>query len=434
MITRDLLNKNIEYDGVGYDDICSLVNRWKSILVNKYGAKRGQILTNAVIKLNLNHIAINIAAGELGMRLLIMDKPVDETTIHMTKMALFGPSDITIDCEQIRWHPHDKMVNDYSKIVIGEEEIDLWEDATPVPFLTKPDDVYLIASTSGSTKVSRPVYFTHKEAYEISKRNISVFKFDADSRPLHFRNLHHASSLFTYMLPSLMICDVHKSAYIFNTWQEPQSISEEFLIPYNITHIMCANLWDVSSVFRSLSSNPTTNKLFINISGFAVTKPVAEYAKKYNIEFISHYGSIDTGIPLIVNYVDRDYDFEVGKLGVVVDDFYHLEPDNGITRVSCNLWDSPRILQDNLDLRDGMWYYGGRKDKDPIETYIESVTPEYTLVFDDGLRYLAIWDDTPLNKFDELGINMIKALDKKKFTVETKVNVDQLRAFFRSGL
>jgi hypothetical protein len=124
MITRDLLNKNIEYDGVGYDDICSLVNRWKSILVNKYGAKHGQILTNAVIKLNLNHIAINIAAGELGMRLLIMDKPVDETTIHMTKMALFGPSDITIDCEQIRWHPHDKMFNNYSKIVIGEEEID----------------------------------------------------------------------------------------------------------------------------------------------------------------------------------------------------------------------------------------------------------------------------------------------------------------------
>jgi hypothetical protein len=172
--------------------------------------------------------------------------------------------------------------------------------------------------------------------------------------------------------------------------------------------------------------------LFINISGFAVTRPVAEYAKKYNIEFISHYGSIDTGIPLIVNYVDKDYDFEVGKLGVVVDDFYHLEPDNGITRVSCNLWDSPRILQDNLDLHDRMWYYGGRKDKDPIETYIESVTSEYTLVFDDGLRYLAVWDETPLNKFSDLGINMIKAMNKKKFTVETKVNVDQLRAFFRS--
>ena len=73
------------------------------------------------------------------------------------------------------------------------------------PWKVNPEDTLLVSSTSGTTRPSRPVLFSHKEVMGISKRNIPIFKFDKNSRVCHSRNLHHASALLTSLLPSLMI-------------------------------------------------------------------------------------------------------------------------------------------------------------------------------------------------------------------------------------
>ena len=39
----------------------------------------------------------------------------------------------------------------------------------------------MISSTSGSTKPSRKIEFTHKEVYEMSRRNIDIFKFKPET-------------------------------------------------------------------------------------------------------------------------------------------------------------------------------------------------------------------------------------------------------------
>ena len=39
-----------------------------------------------------------------------------------------------------------------------------------------------------------------------------------------------------------------------------------------------------------------------------MTQKHVDMCKKYNIEFISHYGSVDT-IPLLVNYIDGNSEY-----------------------------------------------------------------------------------------------------------------------------
>jgi hypothetical protein len=111
------------------------------------------------------------------------------------------------------------------------------------------------------------------------------------------------------------------------------------------------------------------------------------------------------------------------------DDFYKMEIINGLTHISCELWDNPRTVSDNLEVRNNKWYYGGRKDKDPVEEFISSITEEYSLVSVNGNRYLVIWDETDKQQFANIDLAGIMYLEKEKFTVDTKVNMDQLREY-----
>ena len=55
--------------------------------------------------------------------------------------------------------------------------------------------------------------------------------------------------------------------------------------------------------FLEFFNEPFPVTLYINMCGFAMTPVFRDIAEKYNVCFDSHYGSIDTAIPLLVNFV-----------------------------------------------------------------------------------------------------------------------------------
>ena len=431
-ITRDLIAEGLTYDGYTRAEIIDRINSWKTLLLSR-GAKRGDLIALAILEVNINHISAIFAIAELGMKLLLIDKPVSQETLHMTKMAAFGPTDFTLVCQNAMSMPEDlhyQMIDRYSKQVIREEEFVAWNDYSESEILCQEDDHFLCASTSVTTKNSRPVYFTHKEIVAISRRNISIFKFKPESCVLHTRNMHHASSLLTFLLPSIMISQTHHYAYMFWSPDYMLDVCQKHIIPLGIDTILCANMFDLVKMATSLrESRKLDKKLLINVSGFTVTQSLVDMAKEFEVEFMSHYGSIDTGIPLLVNHVTADTEFEKNCLGIQPDDFYKMEIINGLTHISCDMWSNPRTISDNLETRDNKWYYGGRKDKDPIEEFISSITEDYNLISVSGHRYLIIWDDTEKHHFANVDLADILYLDKEKFTVDTKVNMDQLREY-----
>lgn len=132
--------------------------------------------------------------------------------------------------------------------------------------------------------------------------------------------------------------------------------------------------------------------------GFTLPEEYIDYAKNYNLEFISHYGSIDTGIPLLVNYLDKNSEYRSDCLGVSPDDFYDITVDSTTNAsVSSQGWSEPRILDDVLYMKDNLYFLKGRTKK------INSV----------------------------IGLNLPDDLDLDKFYQDTKLNMEQLRGHLK---
>jgi acyl-coenzyme A synthetase/AMP-(fatty) acid ligase len=103
-ITRHIIRQDITYEGRTYDELCTRINRWKTLLLSR-GAKKGDLIALAILDMNLTHISAIFAIAELGMKLLVIDKPVKYETLHMTKMALFGPVDFALECNIAAGYP-----------------------------------------------------------------------------------------------------------------------------------------------------------------------------------------------------------------------------------------------------------------------------------------------------------------------------------------
>ena len=94
-----------------------------------------------------------------------------------------------------------------------------------------------------------------------------------------------------------------------------------------------------------------------------MTQKHVDMCKRYNVEFISHYGSVDTAIPLLVNYIDGDSEYTPDSLGVAPDDFYDIDVSStGNVSVNNCMWSERRIMDDILEIVDGKYILKGRVD------------------------------------------------------------------------
>lgn len=398
MINRDIINEFIDYDNHDRVKIDSLINRWKQLL-HKRGAAQGDLVAIAILNVNVWHVSALFACAEMGLRVLLLDAPAHKDSLPYTKIARFGPARFCIDDgsgKTLYDGLHQKMITEYS------DEILTPKDASDQPNQNidtdvSPDTPFLVSSTSGTTKFSRKIEFTQQEVYEMSERNIDIFRFEKTSTVLHTKNMHHASAMITDLIPSLMVADRHFSMTLAdrNDWH-PKNVMEinRFIVKNRITHMIVPNRdvleWLLSMNVRYLY---TVN---MNMSGFTMGPEFIEMAEKHNIRFIQHYGSIDTAIPLMVRYVtclskeQRD-----NCLGHIPDYEYIVDVNrfDGRLTVMKPGWIEPKVMGDHVEFDDKTckYYHVGRTEESDLEI------PE--------------------------------DLDLTPFYQDTKINMDQLRGF-----
>ena len=398
MINRDIINEFIDYDNHDRVKIDSLINRWKQLL-HKRGAAQGDLVAIAILNVNVWHVSALFACAEMGLRVLLLDAPAHKDSLPYTKIARFGPARFCIDDGSGRTlydGLHQKMITEYS------DEILTPKDASDQPNQNidtdvSPDTPFLVSSTSGTTKFSRKIEFTQQEVYEMSERNIDIFRFKKESTVLHTKNMHHASAMITDLIPSLMVSDRHYSMTLAdrNDWH-PRNVMEinRFIVKHRVTHMIVPNRdvlkWLLSMNVRYLY---TVN---MNMSGFTMGREFVEMAEKHNIRFIQHYGSIDTAIPLMVRYVTSETKEQRDNcLGQIPDYEYIVDVNrfDGRLTVMKPGWIEPKVMGDHVEFDDKTcrYYHVGRTEESDLEI------PE--------------------------------DLDLTPFYQDTKINMDQLRGF-----
>lgn len=442
-ITKSILNKNLTWIqhsnaldvSYRYSELSKRIDQWKYILAVKHNARKGQCVALAFAAVSLDYFATVFAAAELGLKLIVLDKPITPKTLHKTRAAFFAPIDFGIEGD-LETHPlHHMMMQKYCNVLISSTEIN---DATETfdGVYAEPDDVLLCASTSGTTGDPLPVLFTHREVYEISLRNVDVFGFKENSSVGHFKTMHHASSLLTFMFPALMIANTHVECKTeengFDTSIFPDMVSR--VHRYHIDHLQLVNYYAVLKFVDSLEASEKNldTVVSLNISGFTVPDSFYNIAKKYPINFVSHFGSVDTGIPLLVNTVTKNSKFQENYLGRLPDAFYGLHLNDGKAFVTSKFWEGERPLSDKLR-NDGMdWYHGGRLVPNLLENRIKGMLTDVDLMvcYAESKLFLVIWDkDIAIPENVAKLVDSVVYLDKELFTPETKVNVTQLKAY-----
>jgi len=362
MINREIIGGRLGliYDDHSRKDVFLEIDRVKTLLSNA-GVRKGDLVTIAIIIVDITHIASIFACAELGLRIFILDSPATKESLPFTKLALHGPSDYYLystkeDTTEIYNGLHDEMLGRYGGLGIDATAQPDYINFPNVEVL--PTDPFLVSSTSGTTGASRPITFSHQEVYEISKRNIDVFWFGEDAKVIHSRNLHHASSILTHLFPSLMNSYTHASFAIGHDLSHEEDINFMMglkdLLLFPPSNIMIPNKEELYNFLETFSV-PFKRTVNINMCGFALTEEFVELAKEYNVCFQSHYGSIDTAIPLLINRVDKDSVVVPNSLGVLCDDFYKTTLENGRMKVEHPLWDTPRYMDDHIELVDDQY-------------------------------------------------------------------------------
>tara|TARA_B100001057_G_C22861859_1_gene954849 strand:+ start:3222 stop:4478 length:1257 start_codon:yes stop_codon:yes gene_type:complete len=409
LINRHILNDNINFDSKTKEELIHEIKKWKMLFRENYNVRKGEVVAISILDVTHYHLSCLLACAELGLKIFIIDAPATKESLPYTKLALHGPADYCVHHkfmgDDLYDGLHGQMIREYSKELIDTQELILKEPKDfEMPDNVSEDDIFMISSTSGSTKSSRKIEFTHKEVYEMSKRNIDIFKFKPETKVLHTKNMHHASAMICTLLPSIMVSEYHRS---FTLPQNLDWISDVNILKQMISneqhrinskggyHMTVPNQmileFLLTSVFPSFE-----NKTVISMCGFTLPEEYIDIAEKYNLEFISHYGSIDTGIPLLVNYLDENTEYRSDCLGVPPDDFYDIQvsPTTNAS-VGCQLWSEDRILDDILYIEDNLYFLKGRVENP-------------NTVFD-------IPDD----------------LDLDKFYQDTKLNMEQLRGHLK---
>ena len=409
LINRHILNDNINFDSKTKEELIHEIKKWKMLFRENYNVRKGEVVAISILDVTHYRLSCLLACAELGLKVFIIDAPATKESLPYTKLALHGPADYCVHHEfmgdELYDGLHGQMIRDYSKELIDTRELVFKEPKDfEMPDDISEDDIFMISSTSGSTKPSRKIEFTHKEVYEMSRRNIDIFKFKPETKVLHTKNMHHASAMICTLLPSIMVSEYHRSFTLPQNldWISDVNILKQMISneQYRINskggyHMTVPNQMIFEFLLKSVFPS-FKNKTIISMCGFTLPEEYIDIAKTFNLEFISHYGSIDTGIPLLVNYLDENTEYRSDCLGVPPDDFYDIQvsPSTNAS-VGCQLWSEDRILDDILYVEDNLYFLKGR---------VENANT----VFD-------IPDD----------------LDLDKFYQDTKLNMEQLRGHLK---
>lgn len=476
VITRDFINPDFKLYSqeriADRDLVVDMIRYWKIFLWEKYNIRPGMKIGIAMLEVDVYHLSLLFAASELGLSLVVLDHPVSENTINKTKAAMFAPIDIGIVDHHLKNDQlHQIMMEKFcTNTIDSHTEFDEYQiqdhdlySAIKDKFFCKPSSVLVLASTSGTTSESKAVPYTQKYLAELTVRNSKVFNYTKDSRVVHTRNMHHASSLLIHFLPTVYACSEHWAHYV--NYQDSNHVNEfaNLLVKNQINFAMLCNNYELNGLLDVLGQQNTKFKqpLDINISGFHLNEHYLEQVKKHNFNIVSTFGSVDTGVPVFVNRLEPTSSIvnNSGLIGYFPNDgFYDLTITNSTVHIGCSGYWMDRTLNDLIEERNGLYYHLQRDtvinlssatfNLNDLTEYVKLVLNynDIMIVVDQQFDclYLVIWDqnlDITLSTFNQNMSNSkftncvfkkIQCLTKKDFVIDTKVSVDQLRGHLQN--
>ena len=480
LITRDfihpgftLFNNDLSFSK---DKLINMIRYWKILLWEKYNIRRGSKIGIACLEVDAYHCSLIFACSELGCQIVLLDHPISKETIHKTKAALFAPIDLGIvDSLLVNDQLHQKMLETYCNQIMHVSEFDTYKivdhdtySAIADHIFCRVDDPLILASTSGTTSDSKPVLYNQEYTTQLAIRNSNIFNHKTNSNVIHTRNMHHASSLLLHFFPSVYACSTHWSKYV--NFNDVDHLTEfvSLLVNKEINLCLLCNHYDLNLLISNLQKNNIKfkHRIDFNISGFVLTSDLLAQIKNHNMTIVSTFGSVDTGVPVFINQIDKNSTVKFLSNGCIgyfpSDGFYKLTVINELVQIECpKFWKEPRFLSDRIKKHNDLYYHLQRDNiiqLSSCEFNLNSLT-EYvkvainynnlSIVVDQEFNcvYLVLWDtniNLSLHKLNQLLINSkfkncshifkkIKTLHKKDFTIDTKVSVDQLRGYLQSA-
>jgi hypothetical protein len=282
--------------------------------------------------------------------------------------------------------------------------------------------------------------------------------------------MHHASSLMLHFLPTLHACSLHWNKY--TNFDSVEKINDflNLLLDAKINFCLVCNHYDLDAMLGQIGRRQIhfPQSLELNISGFLLTPDLQEQIVNHNITIVSTFGSVDTAVPLFINRLNQHTDIELmagGLIGYFPNDgFYQLNVSQGVVQVDCpNHWTTPRFLNDRIKEKNNLYYHLQRDntitigqiqfDLDQLTRCVRQIihqpAADVLIVVDLERQalYLVLWDTnvsielvelvTALmdSKFKECAMlfKKIRHFNKKQFTIDTKVSVDQLRGCLQAN-
>lgn len=350
IITRDWIHKDAHFfafqRGFKVQALYEIIDYWKKKLV-EHGALPGHKIGLAAPVHDIAYVALTFAAFELGLKLVILLKPITEKELNDLKFKAHLPLDVLV---LDQWAIEDPKIKDHfvrnSKIIVPLKTIDylfFTMDRDHLKYRNKidarPDEDLILCTSSGTTGVPKLVNHSHKFLYDLCTINRFQLEFEEEDRCLHLATFNHGSSLSIFFLPALKTAKWHyfNLFYGFSATSNEESNWDkfvEFCKKNKITKILCPfSLYTdhiISAIGRDKEGLPN---LTLMVLSFINPKwlPTAQTGKLKKI--VSIYGCTETGGPLFLPYIDQNTNKINPKfLGQPIDGFYDIKIiDNSLT-------------------------------------------------------------------------------------------------------
>jgi len=485
-ITRDIISPSIKFYEKSNtpgtvvaktkEDFDNNIILWKIILYEEYNLRPGNtvVIFDSTIKFD-NYCCLLFAAAELGLKIILAPEHSKETNGKSEKMDAvvekFGLIDLClVDTVSYRIPIVVNEINLYCKAHTNVNTFYTYKVKDPACYelmkntiFAHPEDILLIATTSGTTGDPKVLQYTHQQMYRLAQRNGQIYGY-AGHRICHTRNMHHAFIFMCHFLPVFFSTEQHYSYAVANFEERPNELEPfvNYLIANKISKLVLPYRVLVDSILDHMidKNMQFDHDIEFITGGFYLTKEYVHKIQKANVKgMYSTFGSNETVSPVLLRYIDQTTDttaYQNNYLGRTCDNFYQLTLTGQTLKVKCPalFGDETITMADDLSGdSDTGYYHLGRSNFyriNEVEFKIFEVTNainkifngKYDVIIDLEYQklYMAVWEGTvdiesinsALSHSVGVPISDLANLDEKEYNTQFKLNTSEMREFFRT--
>lgn len=380
IITRNWLRNDIlirtQNDRLNFDhietytkeDFCQFINYWKQKFISK-GAKRGDKIGFCFENTEIHFYAMIFAAFELGLRVVVIQRPTTENECRSPKFNAHLPLDFFIYMSSFLHSPITSLgVRHYKKnarVSFGygdmqwKELSNTYRSTEETSIAATPDDIAFCCSSSGTTGNPKEITYTHKFLYDLCSTNWKDLGYHSGDRIAHLSSLNHGG-VITLLLPCLRICKDHffyKDIAVKHTNRHLKLIDN--CIENDITKILCANGMEINEFIDHLRNHDLKllNTTLMMLSFICPSWSAAIEEGRLN-EIVSIFGCSEICGPIFIPRMNRDTlnGFNPKLLGKPINGYHKTRICNG--RIVTSLPDGREFVFDDIveDKSEGVYF------------------------------------------------------------------------------